>query len=447
MIKMAAVLRQFFAEQRYNSLQALFAPWLIVCLLPARVWLTTTDVAMLQLLWITWVAHRCGTRWAIACTVLSVMLLDWFFVLPYYTLNVHHADYLATFAVMLLLGVVISQLSGRLRRQLQRTHNIMSQMRGMFMLAKGLVQRNTFTEQRDFSLKLLQHRLQAEVCWSDSLPTANSSTEKVLPLTLLDTTFAWLTMPLVAYERNHTLVNTAVSMLLQIYQRQALEQQSRQAHIRAELERDRAMMLRSISHDLRTPLATIMGASSMLADEQLPLSAEDMRQQAQNIYQQSSILNEHFNKVMELSRVQQPEKLLQAVDIAVADVISAAIARRSELLQSLDITLDTVTTTRCVCDATLMEIALANMLENAAKHGRSPLTIRCSVIQQQYCLTVENGWQPKKHGQRDSGTGLGLPICHAVAQLHQGQFTLTSGNSHHATVAQLCWPIADSTDE
>ena len=86
-------------------LLALIVPVLIaLLLLPGRDLLTTTDVAMLQLLWVTWMAQQAGQRWAVITTVNSVLLLDWFFVEPYNTLYVHQIDYLITFIVMLLLG-------------------------------------------------------------------------------------------------------------------------------------------------------------------------------------------------------------------------------------------------------------------------------------------------------------------------------------------------------
>ncbi|MDP5136008.1 DUF4118 domain-containing protein [Rheinheimera baltica] len=93
-------------------------------LLPGRALLTTTDVAMLQLLWVTWVAQQVGQRWAIITTVSSVLLLDWFFVEPYNTLYINHIDYLITFIVMLLLGSFIGRLSGRLRVELARAKKI-----------------------------------------------------------------------------------------------------------------------------------------------------------------------------------------------------------------------------------------------------------------------------------------------------------------------------------
>lgn len=335
-------------------LLAFVVPLLIaLMLLPARALATTTDVAMLQLLWVTWVAQYAGQRWAIICTVNSVLLLNFLFVEPYYTLFVHHGDYLITFIVMLLLGIFIGRISGRLRLELARAKKHMRQ-------------------------------------------------------------------------------------------RQLLSGKTRQARMRAELEHSRAMMLRSISHDLRTPLATIMGASSMLADKDLPLSEAQIREQANNIYRQSTLLSQHFDKVMELSRVQQPQSSMQVETLAVSEVISGAIARRAALLAEQPFNMQ-IATPDCVADATLLEIALANMLENAVKHGQQPICIEFAEHDNQFSLSVTNAMVSQSpaqaSAQRDSGTGLGTAICQAVMHLHNGSFSTQANAATARFVARLCWPL------
>lgn len=316
-------------------------------LLPARVMATTTDVAMLQLLWVTWVAQYAGQRWAIICTFVSVLLLNLLFVEPYYTLFVHQGDYLITFVVMLLLGIFIARLSGRLRFELARA-------------------------------------------------------------------------------KKH------------LRQRQLLVGKARQARMQAELEHSRAMMLRSLSHDLRTPLATIMGASSMLAEQDVALSAEQIREQASHIYRQASLLNAHFDKVMELSRVQQMQSSVVLAAHSINDIISAAIARRAMLLaeQQFEIQL---AATDCVADATLLEIALANMLENAVKYGKPPLQITFTRQAGNYRLQVINPVASERKAQRDSSSGLGTAICEAVMHLHQGHFAAAVAENGYFT-ASLNWP-------
>ncbi|GHG71427.1 hypothetical protein GCM10010919_22680 [Alishewanella longhuensis] len=338
-------------------LPTLVAPVLFVLvLLPARDWLTPSDVAMLQLLWVTFVAQKEGQRAAVICTLISVLLFDWFFVEPYYTLYIHQVDYLTTFAVMLLLGIFIARLSGRLRLQLARTHK-------------------------------------------------------------------------------------------HFRQRQHLLNSSRQARFTAELEHSRAMMLRSISHDLRTPLATIMGASSLLADRSLTLSAEDIHQQAGNIYQQSQLLNEHFTKVMELSRVQQMQGELAWQSATPGEVVSGAIARRAALLSQHPWLMQLPVRLSCSGDLTLLEIALSNMLENALRHGTEPIEIRYFQQQGQQVLQVVNAIQTKRKMASDAGTGLGIPICQAVMQLHRGQFTLQQPASGPQVIASLCWPLTNNKEQ
>lgn len=321
----------------------------VLALLPARNWLTPSDVAMLQLLWVTYVAQNKGQGAAVACTLISVLLFDWFYVEPYYTLYIHQIDYLITFAVMLLLGVFIARLSGRLRLQLTRAHK-------------------------------------------------------------------------------------------HFRQRQVLLNNSRQARFTAELEQNRAMMLRSISHDLRTPLATIMGASSLLADRSLKLSAEDIYQQADNIYQQSKLLNEHFTKVMELSRVQQMHGELNWQTASPGEVISGAIARRTVVLSQHPWQITLPQLQSCSGDLTLLEIALSNMLENALRHGTAPVEIRYLQQQGQQEFQVINAVQAKRKTASDAGTGLGIPICQAVMQLHQGQFSLLNTETGQQVTASLRWP-------
>lgn len=333
-------------------LLTLIAPILFVLLLlPFRNWFTPSDVAMLQLLWVTFVAQKKGQRAAVICTLISVLLFDWFFVEPYYTLYIHQIDYLTTFAVMLLLGIFIARLSGRLRLQLARTHK-------------------------------------------------------------------------------------------HFRQRQRLLNSSRQARFTAELEHSRAMMLRSISHDLRTPLATIMGASSLLADRSITLSAEDIHQQADNIYQQSQLLNEHFTKVMELSRVQQMQGELAWQAATPGEVVSGAIARRAATLSQHPWQMQLPEQQNCSGDLTLLEIALSNMLENALRHGGAPMTIRYLQQQDQQVFQVINTVQIKRKLASDAGTGLGIPICQAVMQLHQGQFSLAPLANEQQVIASLSWPLS-----
>ncbi len=303
-------------------------------LLPLREAISPTDVAMLLLLWISAMALQFGKTPAMLTTLWSVLLLNWCFVPPYYTLNVHDISNFISFFVMAAFGVFISYLSDRLRQQL----------------------------------------------------------------------------------------NTSAQQQLQV-----------------ELEQQRAVLLRSLSHDLRTPLATIMGASSMLADAELQLSAEQRQQQAQNIYQQSQLLNQHFEKVLELSKAQLMRDSLRISVFSADDLIAGALARRSDDAGLMPICLRPEGALQQLSgDLELLEMALANLLENALRHGAPPYQLVFSVADGRYQLRLYNAPGEKRQAQRDSGTGLGLRICQTVAALHRGRFVLEQNAT--GVTALLEWP-------
>lgn len=284
---------------RFGKVSALAGTLLVpalLCLLclPLRHWISPTDVAMLQLLWIAWMAQQFGKHWAVITTVMCVALLNWCFVEPYYTLHVNDPSYLISFVVMLGLGVFISYLSDLTQRRLYKTRIAMSQMRAMYMLAKGVNSCSNWAEQCQYTSRLLSRRLKADI---QLKPTAEqphiTATQLALPLGKLQC-IGWLVVDKNMYLSHQPLLHAAQSLLNQSADTLKLQQQSRQQQLKMEMEQHRAMLLRSLSHDLRTPLATIMGASSMLADTALPLTLQQRQQQAENIYQQSKLLNIHF---------------------------------------------------------------------------------------------------------------------------------------------------------
>ena len=407
---------------------AVLMPFVLAALLhPLRQWINSTDAAMLLLLWTTWVAQQYSKSWASLATLCSVLWLNWFFVPPYFTLQVHNANYLITLAVMMSLGLLIAHLAGRLRLQLAKARNSISQMRGMFMLAKGLSRRTVWQDQLQYTERLLSRRLGVPVRFLQDAPLENTELQII---TLGQTkVFGYLSLAKPSFQQHQTLLNTAQSLLEQTYDKQFLQQRAQQDRLRAELEAERAMMLRSLSHDLRTPLATIMGASSMLADDSVPLTDAQRRQQADNIYQQSKLLNQHFEKVLELSKAQLPQSSLKWQRFAADELMAGALARRGDELQPLFSLVQRQTTAELCGDLTLLEIALANMLENAVRHGSAPFLVNFQHDPAgNFQMRVDNQIKAVKDKGRDAGNGLGVNICQTIAGLHGGQFQLRIGS-------------------
>ena len=439
-------------------LSATVLPVLFTALLiPIREQISSTDVAMLQLVWISWMAQRYGKTLAIASTLVSVLALNWCFVPPYYTLDVHDTRNLISFVVMASLGIFISYLSDRITRQLHKTRNLMSQLRGMYMLSKGLASRSDWQSQCAFAQKLLSRRLRSAIQVQPG--GARPAPEPGLTQLQLgkNAPVGWLILPDPLLLPNHTLLHAAQSLLSQSYAALELQQQANKNQLQVESEQQRAMLLRSLSHDLRTPLATIMGASSMLADKELMLSDEQRQQQALNIYRHSKLLHQHFEKVLELSKAQLADVQLQRSQFSSDDLIAGAIARRSDLSAELAAILQCPPPQALAGDADLLEIALANLLENALKYGAAPIELSISTAQPGLTkgwqrLTLRNGLKTQPQKVADAGHGLGIRICETVAALHGGKFSFqrieaTAAPAHAGievtgqAVAVLEWPL------
>ncbi|KTF17800.1 DUF4118 domain-containing protein [Pseudoalteromonas sp. 10-33] len=433
------------AEAKPRWYKALFLsvimPLIVVmAIYPIRDWFTTTDIVMLQLLWVTWVAVRSNRRLAILTTLVSVACTDWFFVAPNFTFHIENIEYLVTFMVMLIVGFVISQLAGELSTKVRDVQLHASNSRTLYELAKDLNSLDTLDEQKKYFVQRIGKHLNASCTFMPAAPRGNS---EFILLSEASPSWGGLNFTKRLTQGQKAFADTAISLLYQVHEKTLLRQQSAAISVQAELERAKNALLRSLSHDLRTPLATIMGASSMLADDEITLSDSVIKEQASNIYEQSKILNEHFDKVMELSRVNKMGENLSWQTINLQALLSEAKARRQQQLAEFVINTNIDAQTICEGDVTLLEIALANMLENAWRYGDGKVSVEFtqSSNQQKVCyqLLLTNNVITKAQTSSDEGVGLGSIICDVVAKFHQGTFTLTINSETQMAYAKLIW--------
>jgi two-component system sensor histidine kinase KdpD len=209
--------------------------------------------------------------------------------------------------------------------------------------------------------------------------------------------------------------------------------------LEAETERIRSTLLASISHDLRTPLAVLTGASSSLAEGGERLPPAERAALARSIYSQARDMSEQVAKVLQMTRLDTGAIALERDWTAIPEIAGSVLARLSERLAGHHVMVDIPTDLPLVrVDATLIDQALANLVENAARHTPVGTVVRVRGQHKGNELVVsvedfgpgmddrdiEHAFDKFHRGASEGagrGVGLGLAICRAIVRLHQGR--------------------------
>ena len=224
-----------------------------------------------------------------------------------------------------------------------------------------------------------------------------------------------------------------------------------------ERERERANLLRAISHDLRTPLSGIMGTSEMLMDM---TDKEDRRQELlQGIYQDADWLKSLVENILSLTRLQDGKIVIHKEMEAIEEVIGCAVAHVERIFPDRAIQVEIPEEFRLVpMDARLMEQVIANLLDNAVKHTKLQETITVSARYTKDTVVVSVLDEGEGIAEADvsnlfkifytsktrsadvkRGIGLGLTICETVVNAHGG--TITGRNRTDRKGAEFIFTI------
>lgn len=219
----------------------------------------------------------------------------------------------------------------------------------------------------------------------------------------------------------------------------------------AQTQKTRSLFLTSIAHDQRTPLASILTSASAILEQTDRLSKEEIRRYAELIQEETQQVARLTDNTLTLARlsgeqVQVPMQM-ESVEDMVAAVLQRIRKRKALHLPAVKVAAGLPLVR---CNMVLVEQVLDNLIDNAIKHSGAPGSVELNVLQQQGEVVFQvtdrgKGMlaQHKLQGDESRGLGIGLQLCHAVAQVHAGRLNFsTSAIAGQGVLAIFTLPLS-----
>src|SRR5918996_101549 len=464
-----------------------------------------SNVGMGYLLGIVAVAMGTGRGPSLLASVLSVAAFDFFFVPPQFTFAVSDVRHLLTFLVMLIVGLVISGLTVRTRSQAEAAVHRERQTAALYAMSRELASTRGADALLQIAGRHVAEVFRAQVVAllpdaggilapgaggqfeidANDLGAARWVFEHRQPAGLGTATLpgaSALYVPLLGSsgpvgvlgvrpadrhamdepERLHRLETFAAQHAPSL-EAGRLARACQGAEVRIETERLRNSLLSSVSHDLRTPLATITGAVSTILEKRARLDTRTERELLESVHEEAERLNRLVQNLLEMTRLESGTLRLKKELHPPEEIIGAALSRLGKRLVDRRVTTRVPSDLPLVpMDDVLIEQVLVNLLDNAVKYtpSGSPIEVIATATDQNLTIEVadhgpglppgeehrvfEKFYRSEPVGGR--GAGLGLAICRGIVRAHGGRiwaqnlpgagvaflFTLPLGPAHAA---------------
>lgn len=441
------------------------------------------NIVMFYLICVAITAMKWGLVPSIVTSLLSVLAFDFFLVPPYFTLTVADTQYILTFAVLFVVGLIISYLTARIRLQTEAAERKAGEMASLYTLSRSLTDieelddalatitqaaRETFRRETVMllpapeSLGVLRpyplgsagsldgeemaaatesFRNQAVV--GDGTNTMPQVNARFVPLKTSRGTVGVMALASAGGSGEWTteqtpLLETFASLAAAVIEHIQLVEEARNARALEATERLQTALLNAISHDLKTPLVSIIGALSSL--EEGVVASETARMNLLRVArEEADRLNRLISGLLDESRIQAGAMVLSRQSVDVQDLIGAALEQLGGQARRRRVAVEVTPSLLLISvDCSLMVQALANVVDNALKYSPADAEVEISArkVSEEVCIEVADRGAGIPEGdlsrifdkfyriQRPdnvAGTGLGLYISKGIIEAHGGR--------------------------
>ncbi len=445
-------------------------------------YLGESTVPMLYLLGVLVVAAYLGRGPAVLASILSVLSYDYFFVEPYLTLAVSDPRELVTFVVLLVTALVTGTLTVMIREQAEAARQGEQRTATLYAMSRELMRHHRTANVASVAARHIEQISNGQVAVllpdTDGHLTVQTGKESAFVMDAKDAGVAqWvldhgqraglgtetlpdagaLYLPLAASrgvigvlairpdqprrswapDQLHLLeaftnqVATAVDRIL-------FAKEAQNAQLTIETERMRNAVLSAVSHDLRTPLATIVGATSSLLEQDGHITEEERTGLLQAAHDESIRLDRLVNNLLSMTRLEAGALRVEKEWLPLEEVVGAALVRVEDRLGHRVVKTSFPSDSALVLlDGVLIEQVLINLLDNAIKYtpADSPIDLLAEITKDSVHLTVADHGPGIPSGDLERifdkfyraaaagapGVGLGLSICRGIVEAHGGR--------------------------
>ncbi|MDE2247856.1 MAG: sensor histidine kinase KdpD [Xanthomonadaceae bacterium] len=463
----------------------------------AERYLSVANLSLIFLTAVLVVAVRTRMAVAVYTAMMCFIGYNFFFTVPRYTLEIANADDVLAVTLFLVAALVCSRLATRLASQVESLRAAQVRARALLGLGQRLTASTDADGAREVGAKALARALGAEVailardagqvlhpvataprslalspqdlaaadwCEQHAEPagrftdTLNGAGCWMLPLGVDDQRLgvAALRFDGANGEPDSDRRSLALAMVQDIgraLERARLADELESTRVQGETERLRSALLSSVSHDLRSPLASMIGAAGTLLSYEEKLPADERRELLESILGEGQRLDRYIQNLLDMTRLGHGTLKLARDWTDAAEIVAAAVGRLRKLFPDLrvDVLMPADTVLLFVHPA-LIEQALFNILENAARFSPpgAPVRVSSQSLGERWLLEVRDQgpgipeeerarifdmfYSVSRGDRAPQGTGLGLAICRGMVGAHGGSVEALPGNGRGTTI-------------